>query len=558
MNFFRRNPEIIFAFLLFVFVLVLKYPVLNLPYSWDAMNYIIPAAQHVYSNGFILFLWEYSNGHPPFYFLLLGFIFKLFGNTAFVAHFVSVLFSFLSVYFTYLTGKHLFNRKIGVISSLMMLFYPTFFSYSSLAYLAMPLVALTIMSIYLFLRGNTTSYIIISSFLVLTEERGIFVPAALLLYWVIKNKKIDIKKDFIFGIPLIVFALWLFSNKLHYGTFLYPLNSTLFSFGIVNIFNGIIILKSLFFDYFKWILTSFILLCCFNFNMFKNKIKVFYSFIISFIFFLLLFNLHKSHYYFSNNFPNVIDYFLILKEFSFLFSLLLFVFLLSFKDFIKFFNNPKLYPLYTVFVFMFTSYIIFIPFPARYGLPVYPILFIIFSLVLVKIFKKFSYFVFLFIILLFIISWTGDRTNVGFVLEENMEYADMVKTHQMAAEFLETNYPNSVVLVSYPQSLELQYPYLGYVKEPFKVVSIPSFPGLTTKNSTVYLNSDLYNKSVDLNTIDVIYYSEQEFKTKYSQDLYNNVLHKNLIKEFELNGKVTQIYEVNKSVDYPVYYLPLD
>jgi 4-amino-4-deoxy-L-arabinose transferase-like glycosyltransferase len=557
MDIFRRNLEITFAFLLFVLVLVLKSSVLNLPYSWDVMNYVIPAAQHIFENGFTIFLWEYGNGHPPFYFLLLGFVFKIFGNTQFIAHLVSVVFSFLAVYFTYLLGKFLFNRKVGIIASLLMFSYPTFFSYSGMSYLAMPLAAFTVMSVYLFLKGNKLLYVLISSFLVLTKEGGIFVPTALLFYRFLKNKKIDIKKDFIFGIPLLVFALWLLSNKLHYGTFLYPINSTLFSFGVANIFNGIIVLKSLFFDYFKWILASFILLCCFDFKLLRNKIKFIYSFIPSFILFLILFNLHKFSFYFSGTFPNILDYFLIMKEFSLLFSLLLFITLISINKLIIFFNNKKLYPLYLVFIFMFISYFLFIPFPARYGIPIYPIIFIIFALSLSKLFKKYSYLVVLLIIILFIFSWTGDRTNVGFVLEDNMEYVDMVKTHQMAADYLQINYPDSVILASYPQSLEIIYPYLGYVDKHMNAVSIPPFPGLTTKNSTIYLNSDRYNKTINLNEIDIIYASDQEFKTRYSIELYK-ILNKRLIKRFELNGKVTEIYEVEKNLNYPIYYLPLD
>jgi len=557
MEFFRRYSEIIFAFVLFAVILILKFPVLSLPYSWDVMNYIIPASQHVFESGFSIFLWEHGNGHPPLYFLLLGFVFKLFGSMPLVAHLTSVIFSFLAVYFTYLLGKLLFNRKIGIIASLLMFFYPTFFSYSGMSYLAMPLVAFTTMSIYFFLRGNSIAYLIFSSLLVLTEERGIFIPAALLFYRFLKNKKIDIKKDFIFAIPILVFLSWLLSNKIHYGTFLYPLNSSLFSLGVNNIFNGFAILKSLFFDYYKWILTSFVLVCCFSFKLLDNKLKVFYGLIASFILFLVLFNLHKFSYYFSESFPNVLNYFLILKEFSLLFSLLLFIVTISFSDFVTFFNNNKLYPLYTVFIFMFISYFLFIPFPSRYGIPIYPIIFVIFSLSLSKLFKRYSYLAVLLIIALFVFSWTGDRSEVGFVLENNMEYSDMIKTHQMAVDFLQVNYPNSVVLASYPQSLELMHPYLGYVDEPMKVISIPPYPGLVTKNSTIYLNPGLYNKTINLNEINIIYISGQEFKTKHSEELYN-LLDRKLVKRFELNGKVVEIYEVENNLNYPVYYLPLD
>src|SRR3989344_428828 len=558
MEFFRRYSEIIFAFVLFAVILILKFPVLSLPYSWDVMNYIIPASQHVFESGFSIFLWEHGNGHPPLYFLLLGFVFKLFGSMPLVAHLTSVIFSFLAVYFTYLTGKHLFNRKVGIIASLLMFFYPTFFSYSGMAYLAIPLTALTIMSLYFFIKKNNILYIIISSCLVLTEERAIMVPSALLFYKIFKNKKFNLKKDFIFLIPLLVFGLWLVSNKLYYGHFVYPLNASLLSFNIIPIlFNAIIIMKNFFFDYYKWGLTSFIVLSCFSFKLFKNKIRFIYSFILSLLFFILIFNLNELSVYFSKYFPNINNYFFILKEFSLLFTILFFIFLLSFERFVNFWSNKNFYVFYFVFIFAFFSYIIFIPFPLRYGLPIYPIIFLLFSVSLVKIFKKYSYFLLFIVLVLFVIQWTGDSNLPGFVLESNMEYVDVVKTHQMASHYLEENYPNSTILVSYPQSLELKYPYLGYVNKPLKTISIPPFPGLTSKNFTIYLNPNIYNKTIDLNSVDIAYYSKQQFENKYSRELYE-ILDKILIKRFELNGKTVEIYKINKGDKYSNYSLPLD
>ena len=270
-----------------------------------------------------------------------------------------------------------------------------------------------------------------------------------------------------------------------------------------------------------------------------------------------MFTLPKFSVYFSEYFPNIIDYFLILKKFSLLFALLLFVFLLSFRRFVKFWNNKKFYPLYMVFILVFLSYVLFVPFAPRYALTLYPIIFIFFSLSLVKIFRKYSYIIFVILLILFATQWEGQRDDVGFVLEHNMEYVDAIKTHQMAVNYIETNFPDAVILASYPQYLELQYPFLGYVKKPLNIVSIPPYPGLTTKNFTIFLNSEIYNKTIDLNSIDIIYYSDQEFKTKYSREL-NKILNKTLIKRFELNNKVVEIYKVNKAYEYPTYTLPLD
>ena len=161
------------------------------------------------------------------------------------------------------------------------------------------------------------------------------------------------------------------------------------------------------------------------------------------------------------------------------------------------------------------------------------------------------------ILIIFSLQFTGQSSSVGFVLENNMEYSDSIKLHQIAADYLQEKFPDSVILASFPQSLELKYPYLGYVEKPLNVVSIPTYPGLTTKNYTIYLNPELYNKTIDLNLIDILYYSGQEYKTKYSKEL-NKILNKTLIKKFELNNKTVEIYKIDQDGKYPNYTMYLD
>jgi len=113
----KINLDILYSILLFLLIILLKYPVLNLPYYWDDMNYVISTVDYIYNNSFTPFLWEYSLGHPPFFFLFVGGLFKVFGNSTLIAHLSIILFSFLTLLFTYLIGKKLFNRKVGIISS---------------------------------------------------------------------------------------------------------------------------------------------------------------------------------------------------------------------------------------------------------------------------------------------------------------------------------------------------------------------------------------------------------------------------------------------------------
>ncbi|WP_420237275.1 ArnT family glycosyltransferase [Telmatobacter bradus] len=63
----------------------------------------------------------------------------------------------------------------------------------------------------------------------------------------------------------------------------------------------------------------------------------------------------------------------------------------------------------------------------------------------------------------------------GFAPEDNLAYARFVRLHQEGIAQLQQRYPDSTVLSAWPMTDELNRPELGYVKQPFDVVSIDDF-----------------------------------------------------------------------------------
>ncbi len=61
----------------------------------------------------------WKNWNAPFYWIFMHFWVKLFGLSEFSLRFPSLLCSFFSVLLTYLLGKNLFNKKVGVVASLL-------------------------------------------------------------------------------------------------------------------------------------------------------------------------------------------------------------------------------------------------------------------------------------------------------------------------------------------------------------------------------------------------------------------------------------------------------
>ena len=63
----------------------------------------------------------------------------------------------------------------------------------------------------------------------------------------------------------------------------------------------------------------------------------------------------------------------------------------------------------------------------------------------------------------------------GFAPEDNLAYRDYVALHQAADALVSTKYANARVLTAWPASDELTQPYLGYVKQPVRVLSTDDF-----------------------------------------------------------------------------------
>ncbi len=177
----------------------------------------------------------------------------------------------------------------------------------------------------------------------------------------------------------------------------------------------------------------------------------------------------------------------------------------------------------------FSSFVQFLP---RYLLIVYPFYYIIGACCLTEIFKNRNRILISVVVILIFLSmssWHGHRviksSSSGALLESNLEYIDVVKTHKLGSKFIEENYPQSTVLTGWPQIDELTYPFLGYVTTPIKCI--------------YFLN--IKNK-ID-SKVDLVYYSDQSHEAFEMQKLMDT-LNIKLLKSYEYNGKSVAIYRV--------------
>ena len=579
-----KKTNILVIVFLILLILILKWPILNMPYHWDSI-YITEGASWIHNNNFnpILpgmgFAGGINYGHPPFSYLFLAFMYSLFGESPLTSHLTILFFAFLSLYFTFLLGSILFNKKVGIIASLFLFFTPLFFAQIGLVNLDIMLTAFTLMTFYFVLKKNNLGFFIFGSLLVLTKEPGIFIVASIFLYKLYeqyKHNNLVFKELVIYAFPALIFLSWYFIQWLKISVFFYPPNiyqdlsiRVFFRFG-----NR---LRYLFLDDFKWILTTIFFVSIISIRKVRLNFKnILLSLIPSFLIFIFFWNITIIIQFLDKFLHIDKGYFLIeaakFQPYAFLFTFIIFICFITKFNFkqIKFDKTLPFIIVTILFLILFS----FTSFNYRYLLPLYPFFFIITANSLNKIFKKYTILIILIILLLFIIPWGGDSTDSrGYILEKNIEYLDMIKTHAEMDKFIEENYPDATILTSWPMIEELRYPSKGYTTKEINIINalyydsnyklqkIDQEIGKTewyfyscykqkqcdNTNLTIEEKIDIriydtrYQEELTSEMFDLLYYSPQSFKIPNYQEIITD-FDLILIKRFESNGKYTELY----------------
>jgi len=140
------------------------------------------------------------------------------------------------------------------------------------------------------------------------------------------------------------------------------------------------------------------------------------------------------------------------------------------------------------------------------------------------------------ILALFVTKWWGDVYPICGPCEENLEYFSVIETHQEMARFIESNYPNSIILTECPQTHELTLPWAGYVKKGLKVTEVE-------KDDILRLGINKY-KIPPPDKFDLVYYSVGGIDSKELEEAVN-LYNLTLIKKIEKNGKIAYLYGRN-------------
>jgi 4-amino-4-deoxy-L-arabinose transferase-like glycosyltransferase len=366
----------------------------------------------------------------------------------------------------------LYDAKTGALAGLFLLFSPIFLAQTTYIYLEMPLTALTTMSIYYASREKTWLYVVCATLAACTKAYGGLVVLPVLAYVLIqaplrRRPLVTLKRLAIHSIPLVFCLVWQLYHKMVQGwAFVRPDAAQYYAGVLLSASSFIDVLRTVFFLFvaqFRWILTLSTLVTAFTFVIREWESVEIEGIQAN----------SPSSFLFKQRLTQVAKH-VRPESFLLLFTILVWV------------------------VFVSSEYL------ARYTLPILPLFVLIGVRSLKSVSKARIVPISLLMIFLFWVSWAGievaeplgdmafripavaeliaswgfdSRYHVMDIVlgkalgaEIDSELWDFLRVHQSASRYIEENYSEATILVTFPQNAELTLPAGGYVTNPLEVV----------------------------------------------------------------------------------------
>lgn len=427
----------------FVLVLIAAHAsVLRLPYFWDEAGYYIPAARDLLAGSLIPHSTP-SNAHPPLVMAWIALAWKLFGQSPLITRTAMLVLAAFSLAGFFRLAKAISNHTVAVAATSLVAIYPVFFAQSSLAQVDLPAAGLIFWGLEAYFRRRRAAVAIWFSLAALTKETAILVPAGLcvweMLMLAFPSSRLENNapqrtprhtKDTILVliVPVIPLAAWYFYHYSHTG----------FVFG-----NPEFLRYNLEGNLAPWRIVLAFLLRLWQTVGYLN------------LYLLTLACVAAMRYPAQGISANITR-------------------LGGGDEFRPRINVANQFALLTVgIVYLLAMSVLGGAVLARYMLPIVPLVILI---CVSTIWRRLRFWkAVLGIVAVSFIAALLINPPYGFSPEDNLAYADYIRLHQGAENFIETQYPHARVLTSWPASDELSRPYLGYVQNAMPVVRIEDF-----------------------------------------------------------------------------------
>ena len=222
--------------LLLVITLFILFKIHNLfyPYYWDESWPYASAVSYMFHHGISLVPGavdpNLSRGHPLLFHAAAALWGKIFGMSHVSMHSFALTISMLFLIAIYETSSRLFNKRVAIMSLLLVATQVLFIIQSTFLLLEMLVALLALLSLYHYIKGNHLQTGIYLSMLFLTKESGLIMGFVLGVDALISLRKITIttKKEHLrrllsIGVPCILMVTFFLLQKRINGWYILPL-----------------------------------------------------------------------------------------------------------------------------------------------------------------------------------------------------------------------------------------------------------------------------------------------------------------------------------------------
>jgi 4-amino-4-deoxy-L-arabinose transferase-like glycosyltransferase len=417
--------------LISVGIFLLHASLLRLPYFWDEAGYYIPAARDLLLKGSLIPLSTPSNAHPPLVMAYLALWWKVLGSTQAVTRSAMLLAAAFALLGVFRIARRAANLEVAIAATACTALYPVFFAQSTMAHVDLATAGLTIWGMDSYLGGRTRSAAVWFSLSVMAKETAILAPLALLTWelvcpWVSRFLKQPICiRDRSWPVvvslltPVGVLALW---YAYHYARTGYVFgNPEFFRYNVQATLSPLRILLALLMRLWQVFgyLHLWVLILLMGWAMTRPALR-----------------------------DGDVERPRIELSIQFVFGVVILTYVVA----LSIIGGAVL---------------------ARYMLTAVPLVVILAVSTLRRRVRAWRWVVGIacaaFVGALF---W---NPPYGFSPEDNLAYRDFIVMHEDAERFLEARYPKASVLTAWPASGEITQPFLGYVRQPLRVVRIEDF-----------------------------------------------------------------------------------
>lgn len=412
--------------LLFLGLLILHYPLLRLPYFWDEAGYYIPAALDFYRHGLLIPHDTLPTGHTPLLSIYLGAAWSAFGFSPLVTRSAMILVAAATVFSTYALGRRVASRETGVWAAVLLALMPLFFAQSSLAFLDLTAALFTTLAIISALDDRWRVFALTASLAVLSKETAVVVLLPIWAFMAFRRKERRRSAWLGSAVPLAPLIAW--ALFYHSRTGYWTGNASYLQYNLYAAFTPLHILRSLIarlaellFQGFNWILVLGAIA-----GIWRGAKRLT---------------------------PAGRPITAVRER--------------SFGDFL--FLAAGVVLVYVIMLSVVGGAIL-----PRYMLPAFPIFFVLLLAWIGRLSPPSARALSVITAGCFVAAWFINPPY-PFPYEDNLAYADFIRLHQRAAQYLESLPGDPVILTAWPGTDELKQPFLGYVTKPLNVRSVQDF-----------------------------------------------------------------------------------